>query len=79
MAHLPLRGALLLRRYLERNSLSIAAFAQQHELCPIQIGRLLRGERRRVSVDTALAIQEATRRAVPMRAWCSSEHAEAAQ
>ena len=70
MRYTPARGALLLRRYLDRRRLSIAAFAEQHGFCPVQIGRLLNGDRRRVSVDTAAAIEKATNRAVPMRAWC---------
>lgn len=69
------RGAILLRRYLEKSALSKAAFCSLHGLCEVQIGRLLRGERRRVSVDTALAIESATEGAVPVRSWAQRPQA----
>ena len=62
----------MLRRYLEKSALSKAAFCARHGLCEVQIGRLLRGERRRVSVDTALAIESATDGAVPVRSWANA-------
>lgn len=66
------RGAILLRRYLAKQGISLYAFAETHGFCRIQLSRLLKGERKRVSVDTALAIQTATAGAVPMQSWARS-------
>lgn len=68
----------MLRRYLDKRSLSVAAFCALHGFCEVQIGRLLRGQRKRVSVDTALAIESATEGAVPVRSWASAAQAVAA-
>jgi len=64
-----LRGAALLRRYLTRRDLSLYAFCQLHALDRIAMARLIKGERKRVSVDVAHAIERATEGAVPMAAW----------
>ena len=68
------RGAVLLRKYLQRQGLTVAEFCRINEFCPVHIGRLLNGKRQRVSVDTAVAIEKAS--GVPVRSWARSERSE---
>lgn len=69
------KGAKLLRQYLDAQGLSIPAFADRHDFCRIQIQRAIKGERKKISVDFALAIQRATGGAVPMAAWAHEQEA----
>ena len=66
-------GARKLREYLDRTpGLTIHGFCEQHDLDYGQVHRLLSGDRgRRVSVDIAEAIEQATDGAVPWRSWHS--------
>lgn len=68
----------MLRRYLRDTGVTLHAFAVQHSLDRIGLMRLMTGERRRVSVDTALAIESATAGAVPVAAWASNTRREVA-
>lgn len=64
-----LPGAEKLLRYLKRKKLSVPKFAEVYDLDRITLQRLINGERQRVSVGTADAIQRATGGAVPWSAW----------
>lgn len=68
----PLPGAKLLRGWLVRQGISVPVFAERYSLDRITVQRLLNGERQRVSVETADAIERATSRAVPWTAWIPS-------
>jgi hypothetical protein len=65
------RGAELLRSHLDAIGESIPTFCEKHRLCRIQVQRVIKGERTRISVDFAKAIQEATGGAVPWDSWSS--------
>jgi len=63
------RGAVLLRQYLNTQDLTVPEFAEKHGFCRIQLQRALKGERKKISVDFALAIEQATNNAVPIASW----------
>lgn len=73
-----LRGAHLLREHLDARGLSIPGFAEQHNLCRLTLQKLVKGQAKRVSVDLAWSIEQATEGAVPMAAWLQPETAKAA-
>lgn len=64
-------GATLLQRYLQSRGISLYAFCRDNRLDRIALSRLLKGERKRVSVDIALRVQRATGGAVPVASWAS--------
>lgn len=57
-----------LRRYIDREHLTRKQFAALAGLNFSYVCRLYKGNRR-PGVDTALAIEKATRGAIPVRAW----------
>jgi len=65
----PLPGVGLLTKYLTREGLSITQFCEHHDLDRIQIQRLLKGVRRRISVTMAKDLQVATNGTVPWDSW----------
>jgi hypothetical protein len=65
-------GARLLRAWLHETQTSIPVFAEVHGLDRIMVQRAINGERRRISVDLALAIELATKGAVPVAEWASA-------
>lgn len=66
-------GARALRAYLTANNLSVSAFCAQNGLDRIQVLRVLNGERwKRITVDFAHAIEDATGGAVGWAKWRSS-------
>lgn len=62
-------GARALRRYLCGADLSVPRFCDAHGLDRITVQRALNGERRRITVDLAYAIEKATSGAVPYHLW----------
>lgn len=72
------RGARLLREFLAESKQSIPKFAEANGLCRIRVQRALNGERHRIAVDFALAVERATGGAVPIGAWASETTSEAA-
>lgn len=62
-------GAALLRGYLKRSGLSLYAFCRDHDFDRIALSRLLKQERKRVTVQLALKIARATSGAVPVESW----------
>lgn len=71
-------GAHLLRKFLDDHELSIPTFAEQHGLHRLVLQKLMKGATKRVFVDLAYAIQEATDGAVPWVSWLRNEPAKAA-
>jgi hypothetical protein len=67
-----LDGARLLRRHITRLYKSVSAFCEKHDLDRIQVQRHLKGQRTRVCVDFACAIEEATEGTVPVESWKTS-------
>jgi hypothetical protein len=65
-------GARLLRAWLHEQQISIPVFSEVHGLDRIMVQRAINGERRRISVDLALAIEVATNGGVPVAAWASA-------
>lgn len=63
------RGAVELRRYLDGRGESVPRFCETHGLDRIQVQRMLLGQRERVSVDFALAIEKATDGVVTVASW----------
>lgn len=61
-------GRDLLRRFLEREKLSQAAFAQAAGLAESTISNVLSGARG-VGLDVAIAIEKATKGGVPAQSW----------
>jgi plasmid maintenance system antidote protein VapI len=53
-------GGRQLRAYLKRVGQTVPEFAEAHGLDRIQVQRVLKGDRERISVDFALAIEKAT-------------------
>lgn len=68
---LPSDGARLLRIYLIKVDQSVPVFCEIHRLDRVQVQRYLKGERARISVDFAAAVQDATNGEVPWYSWCS--------
>lgn len=63
-------GARLLRAFLTETDQTVPEFSERHGFGRIQLQRLLNGERLKVSVDFAEAIQMATGGRVPWNSWC---------
>ncbi len=63
------RGPALLRRFLDRRGLSVTRFCEMYGLSRPHIHMVLAGARRRINVDLALDLAEATDGAVPVSAW----------
>lgn len=68
----PTAGARALVAYLARTKQSITAFCAAHDLDRVQVQRAINGERTRISVDFARAIEEATGGAVRCQLWASN-------
>ena len=62
-------GAADLRSYLKKIDQTVPEFCEAHGLDRIQVQRVLKGERTRISVDFADAIERATNGDVYWRAW----------
>lgn len=71
--HEPLPGAKLLRQYLEARDLSATAFCREHGLDTSYVGRVLRGDARRVTANFAHDIYGATDGAIGYEAWAMPE------
>lgn len=69
-------GARALRAYLRDIGQSVPSFCEEHELDRIMVQRALNGERRRISVDFAAAIERATGGRVPWIRWRSETATE---
>lgn len=67
----PTDGARALRRYLDDEGKSVPVFCEEHDLDRIQVQRAMNGERRRISVDFAHAIERATANSVEWWRWLS--------
>lgn len=65
----PLLGADLLRAYIKRVDGTAYAFAKRTGIVCDHLLKVLRNERRRISVDLALDIQAGTNGEVPVAAW----------
>jgi transcriptional regulator with XRE-family HTH domain len=65
-------GARQLRQYLQAHGLTIPTFCEAHALDRIQVARIMKGERHRISVDFALSVFEATGGTIDWRTWASS-------
>jgi hypothetical protein len=65
-------GGRELRAWLDEKAISVPRFCDQHELERVTVQRALNGELKRVSVDLAFAIKQATRGAVAIEAWLSA-------
>lgn len=63
------RGIQALQRYLDDHNLSASEFARQHGMSQSEISKILRGQRQRISVDQAAAIQDATGGIVRWDLW----------
>lgn len=64
-----LPGAIALQKYIDDNYESVNAFAKEHLFNQSELSKLLRGERQRVSVETANRVERATRGKVTWRMW----------
>jgi hypothetical protein len=62
-------GARALRAYLTRIEQSVPDFCEEHDLDRIQVQRALNGERQKISVDFAEAIEKATDGKVRWNQW----------
>lgn len=62
-------GAAELRAYLTEIDETVPEFCDKHRLDRIQVQRVLKGERTRISVDFADAIERATDGRVNWRRW----------
>jgi hypothetical protein len=65
------KGARDLRAYMNRNGMNLPEFCEQHGLDRINVKRILDGERQRITVDFALAIERATGGEVRWKRWAS--------
>lgn len=72
----PTDGARALRAWLEAKGQSLTAFCAEHRLERVNAQRAVNGERKRVSVDFALAVERATRGGVLCSQWASETKAE---
>lgn len=66
------KGIKALQRYLIREHTTPHGFSLANGFNPSEIAKLLRGEKSRVTVDMAVAIEDATDGEVGHRLWCSS-------
>lgn len=74
--HGPTEGGVMLERWIRTHYGSIPAFCEAKGLERIQVQRAVNGERwKRISVNFAIAIEDATGGAVPIRAWGSGRAA----
>lgn len=64
-----LPGAVMLRHWLESKKITPHRFAIENKIDPSELHKVLKGERRSVSVAFAVIVEDATRNAVPVRAW----------
>lgn len=71
-------GRQALRSYLTRNNLSITRFCAQSGIDRIATQHVLNGKRKRISVDYAKAVSDATHGEVPMPLWASASPSFAA-
>lgn len=62
-------GALDLRAYLDEIGQSVPDFCTEHGLERIGIQRMLNGQRRRISLEAAAQIEQATKGVVKMMRW----------
>ncbi len=76
MAEAKSLGARLLLEHMRQNGLSITRFAARAGLDRVRLQRLLKGKPVRVSVEWALAIQEASDGDVPWNSWTQHDEAE---
>jgi len=65
----PLAGALMLREFIDRTDKTAYAFSKRTGIMCDHLLKVLRGDRRRISVDLALDIQLGTNGEVPVAAW----------
>lgn len=72
------RGAELLRAFLRRTGQSVPKFCEANDIDRILCQRAMNGDRKRISVDFALAIQRATGGDVPVDAWSTPKRARRA-
>lgn len=77
-------GARLLRAYIDGGNgapkrSTVPAFCDEHGLNRITVQRYLNGERTRVTVNFAAAIETATNGAVPIKAWLSPAAAQSVE
>lgn len=68
----PTDGARALRQWLREQGMSLCAFCQEHQIDRVNTQKAVNGEKRRISVDFALAIEHATDGVVDIRMWASS-------
>jgi len=66
-------GAKLLRAHITLSGLSIPDWCDKHAVPRITLQRVVNGDRLRISVDFAIAVEKATGGAVPVRAWASTK------
>lgn len=64
-----LPGAVLLRKWLADNYTNAHRFAIEHRLDESELSKILRGRRGAVGVVFAVAVEDATGGAVPVRSW----------
>ena len=70
-------GAKLLRDYLNEQGLNIPEFCELHGLDRIQVQRVVKGDRaKRVSVNFAKSISDATEGKVPWDSWVTAPEGE---
>lgn len=80
MEHRPTtKGAGDLDAYLKRHGISLNAFCERHDIDYAQAHRIRSGVRgKRVSVDFAAKVHDATGGEVDIRSWCQSVEGPAA-
>jgi len=64
-----LPGVLVLNQWLKDRGLSPTGFAKRHGMDDREVRKLVKGERRRISVEFASEIERATDGGVPMHLW----------
>jgi hypothetical protein len=80
--NLPLpQGVSLLAEHLRRRGLTIAEFCRRgsgdRPLDRVHVSKILAGKRRRICVDTAVALERMSEGEVPVPSWCLHGHGAA--
>jgi len=65
-------GAKDLRVWLDKHGVSVPTFCEQHDLDRIEVQRCMNGERQRIAVNFAKAIEDATGGDVKIVRWAHS-------
>lgn len=65
-------GARDLRAWLDEQGIGIPKFCEMHGFDRIDVQRIMKGERQRISVNFAFDVEDATEGAVTARRWAQS-------